>query len=190
MKKPGRKLKVFRTGAGFYDAYVAAPTQKAAIEAWGADPRTFARGDAEVVTDPALIAEALAKPGEVIRKKRGELAEQLAALGPARKPKAPREQPEPMPAAKPARAAAAARPKPRPRPRRDALERAEAAMRAFEAESRESLAALRAREAALAKERRELEQRQEAARAKLARALEAEQAKYEQAMDRWRETTG
>ncbi len=32
-----RKLKVFRTPAGFHDAYVAAPSRKAALAAWGAD---------------------------------------------------------------------------------------------------------------------------------------------------------
>ena len=108
MKKPTRKLKVYRTGAGFYDAYVAAPSQKAAIEAWGADPRTFSRGDGEMVSDPALTAEPLAKPGEVIRKKRGELAEQLAALGPV--PKAPvrRDNPKPGTEAKAGRAEASA----------------------------------------------------------------------------------
>jgi hypothetical protein len=30
------KLKVFRTPIGFHDAYVAAPSQKAALEAWEA----------------------------------------------------------------------------------------------------------------------------------------------------------
>ena len=44
-KKPERKLKlkVFRTPIGFHDAYVAAPSQKAALEAWGADSNIFAQ---------------------------------------------------------------------------------------------------------------------------------------------------
>ena len=35
MARTGR-LKVFRTSIGFHDAYVAAPSRKAALEAWGA----------------------------------------------------------------------------------------------------------------------------------------------------------
>src|SRR3546814_12633677 len=70
---------------GFHDAYVAAPSQKAALEAWGADANLFARGVAEVVTDPALTAEPLAHPGTVIKRPRGSMAEHLAAL-PAERP--------------------------------------------------------------------------------------------------------
>ena len=61
------KLKVFKTPAGFHDAYVAAPSQKAALAAWGSTANLFARGLAEVVTDPALTRDPLAHPGEVIR---------------------------------------------------------------------------------------------------------------------------
>ena len=79
MAKAG-KLKVFRTPIGFHDAYVAAPSQKAALEAWGSDHNLFARGEAELVDDPALTAEPLARPGEVIKRLRGTAEEQLAAL--------------------------------------------------------------------------------------------------------------
>ena len=34
------KLKVYRTPIGFHDAYVAAPSQKAALDAWGSDAKT------------------------------------------------------------------------------------------------------------------------------------------------------
>ena len=69
-KKPERKqkLKVFRTPIGFHDAYVAAPSRKAALEAWGADSNIFAQGIAEEVTDPKLMEEPLADPGKVIRR--------------------------------------------------------------------------------------------------------------------------
>ena len=60
------KLKVYRTPIGFHDAYVAAPSQKAALKAWGADADLFARGVAEMVTDESLLAEPLARPGEVV----------------------------------------------------------------------------------------------------------------------------
>jgi hypothetical protein len=186
MKRTARKLKVYRTSAGFYDAYVAAPTQKAAIEAWGADPRTFARGDAEVVTDPALMAEPLARPGEVIRKKRGGLAEQLAALGPPPAARARAKEPKHQP--KPARKQVAAASKPKPKPSREPLDRAQQVLDEFEIEARRELAAIREREAALARERRQLEQRQAAAQAKLARTLEAERDKYESAVERWRQS--
>jgi hypothetical protein len=81
-KKPerARKLKVFRTPIGFHDAYVAAPSQKAALEAWGADSNIFAQGIAEQVTDPKLMEEPLSLPGEVIRRVRGSHEEHLAAL--------------------------------------------------------------------------------------------------------------
>jgi hypothetical protein len=80
-----RKLKVFRTAAGFNDAYVAAPSRKAALAAWGADVDLFARGIAEEVTDPELGEEPLANPGEVVMRSRGGLAEQLKAMGPRKR---------------------------------------------------------------------------------------------------------
>ena len=76
------KLKVFRTSTGFHDAYVAAPSQKAALVAWGTESNLFTQGLAEQVTDEASTAEALAHPGVVIKKLRGTEAEHLAALWP------------------------------------------------------------------------------------------------------------
>ena len=76
-----RKLKVFRTTIGFHDAYVAAPSMKAALAAWGADSNLFAQGIAEAVTDPELMTEALARPGEVIRRARGNVGDHLKAVG-------------------------------------------------------------------------------------------------------------
>ena len=75
-------LKVFRTSTGFHDAYVAAPSQKAALAAWGTDSNLFTQGLAEQVSDEALMAEPLAQPGVVIKKLRGTEAEHFAALGP------------------------------------------------------------------------------------------------------------
>ena len=85
-----RKLKVYRTPIGFHDAYVAAPNQKAALKAWGADVDLFARGVAELVTDDSLTREPLERPGEVIRRRRGTDAENLAALPKAKRPVARR----------------------------------------------------------------------------------------------------
>lgn len=84
-----QKLKVYRTPIGFHDAYVAAPSQKAALDAWGADVDLFARGVAETVSDEALTREPLEQPGVVVRKLRGTADEQMAAL-PRDRPRAKR----------------------------------------------------------------------------------------------------
>ena len=80
------RLKVYRTSAGFEDALVAAPSQAAALRAWGARGDLFALGEADVVTDEALTAEPLARPGEVVRKPRGDLTAMLAATPRVSKP--------------------------------------------------------------------------------------------------------
>ena len=72
-------LKVFRTPAGFHDAYVAAPSQKAALKAWGSEADLFARGIAEKVTDPKLMEKPLAKPGVVIKVSRGSAGDHFEA---------------------------------------------------------------------------------------------------------------
>jgi colicin import membrane protein len=80
-----RRLKVFRTHLGFYDMIVAAPSQKAAARAWGANPNLFAQGFAEVTADPQLVKAALAKPGIVLRRQfgsSGEFSENASLLRP------------------------------------------------------------------------------------------------------------
>jgi hypothetical protein len=122
MAKP-KALKVFRTVAGFRDAYVATSTKKAALEAWGSTRNLFALGEAEQVTDPALCKAPLAQPGKVIQISRGTMAQQLAAL--------PVDQPD---VTKPKKRVVASPPAvPRrvlPRPTRAALEGAEARLSA------------------------------------------------------------
>src|SRR5919112_796571 len=122
-----KRLKVYRTPIGFHDAYVAAPSQKAALAAWGVDHNLFAKGMADVVTDPDLAKEPLAKPGTVIKRLRGTAEEQLAALvsDPPRRRQAPRKEPrgEREPKRKPPPP-----PKPKPRPSRSDLDRAEEAL--------------------------------------------------------------
>ena len=63
--------KVFRAHLGFYDTIVAAPSQKAALAAWGASPSEFAHGFAKVTQDPQAIEAALAQPGVVLRRPYG-----------------------------------------------------------------------------------------------------------------------
>jgi hypothetical protein len=51
-----RKLKTYQTSLGFFDLAVAAPSMKAALEAWGADSNLFHQGAAKQSEDPDVIA--------------------------------------------------------------------------------------------------------------------------------------
>ncbi|MEO6340406.1 MAG: hypothetical protein ABIO39_10235 [Caulobacteraceae bacterium] len=64
----GRKLKVFQAQFGFYDTVVAAPSQAAALRAWGVNQNLFASGDAKVTTDEAAVAAATAHPEIPLRR--------------------------------------------------------------------------------------------------------------------------
>jgi hypothetical protein len=178
-----KTLKVYRTPIGFHDAYVAAPSQKAAIEAWGSDKGLFARGEAELVTDPALTAEPLASPGRVIKRLRGSAAEQIAALGEgeiqsassAKAGTRPKREPRTKPKAEP-----------KPRPSRAALDAAEEALAKAKERQAHELKALERREAALAAERRSIEEAQRKEADRLAQECDEAAAAYEEAMRRWR----
>jgi hypothetical protein len=63
-----RKLKTYQTSLGFFDLAIAAPSMKAALEAWGADSNLFHQGAAKESEDPDVIAAAMAKPGVVLRR--------------------------------------------------------------------------------------------------------------------------
>jgi len=63
-----RKLKTYQTSLGFFDQAIAAPSMKAALEAWGADSNLFHQGAARESDDPDVIAAAMAKPGVVLRR--------------------------------------------------------------------------------------------------------------------------
>jgi hypothetical protein len=63
-----RKLKAYQTSLGFFDLAIAAPSMKAALEAWGADSNLFHQGAAKESDDPDVIAAAMAKPGVVLRR--------------------------------------------------------------------------------------------------------------------------
>jgi hypothetical protein len=171
-----RKLKVFRTPIGFHDAYVAAPSRKAALEAWGASADLFARGIAEEVTDTRLMAEPLKRPGEVIRVSRGDLQAQLKALGPKKRPAAKgaakaTPEPESAPTAK--------------APRRDKVDTAEAALeRARESQANERAALERQREEIEGK-LEVLESRQGKELARLEARVEKAKADYRAALEKW-----
>ena len=171
------KLKVFRTAIGFHDAYVAAPSQKAALEAWGADSNIFAQGIAEQVTDPKLMEEPLARPGEVIKKLRGSHEEHVAALGKA-SPKKAKAREDPGTSTK-------AKSKPKPRPKRDELDSAEEALENIEKKHRKALRKIDDQIERLERERRDLLRKQERERDKLADEVERARSAYQRALRDW-----
>ena len=63
-----RKLKTYTTSAGFFDLAIAAPSMKAALEAWGSGTNLFHQGFAKESDEPDTIAAAMAKPGVVLRR--------------------------------------------------------------------------------------------------------------------------
>lgn len=181
-KKPERKqkLKVFRTPIGFHDAYVAVPSQKAALEAWGADANIFAQGIAEQVTDPKLMEEPLANPGTVIKRVRGSTDEHFAALDSSARKAKPKPKTEEV-AETPKRKA-----KPKPRPSRDELDAAEQALEKAEKKQRKKLAELDGEIRELERKRRDLQRKHEAEHDALADKRDRARSAYDRAMEAWR----
>ena len=179
-KERKQKLKVFVTPIGFHDAYVAAPSQKAALEAWGADSNIFAQGIAEQVTDPKLMEEPLANPGKVIKKVRGSADEHFAELDRASSRK------------KPAKSKSGEvvdfkrKSKPKPKPKRDQLDAADEALEKVVKKQRKKLAEIDSEIQALERKRRDLQHKQESERDKLEAARDKARSSYEQAMREWR----
>ncbi|EIG56447.1 MULTISPECIES: hypothetical protein [unclassified Bradyrhizobium] len=195
--KPKRKLKTFQTSLGFYDQAIAAPSMKAALDAWGARSNLFHQGAAKETDDPDIVAATMEKPGVVLRRPVGsdgaftehsELPTDLAddAAKPKRRPKS-KPKKSPSNAAKQpsrkiddqqARKAAAAFAK--EERRREAERRKEEIARAKERARREK--AVASAQAALDEARREHEERAEAIdaeRAALDGRAEAEQSRWD-----------
>ena len=63
-----RKLKTYQTSLGFFDLALAAPSMKAALEAWGAESNLFHQGAAKESDDPDVIAATMKKPGIILRR--------------------------------------------------------------------------------------------------------------------------
>lgn len=171
------KLKVYSTPIGFHDALVAAPSQKAALEAWGAGTNLFSQGSAHLVTDPKLAKVPLEHPGQVVKVLRGSEAEQLAALDRSERPartKARKAEVLPKTGRK--------RP---PKPSRAALARAEAALEKLEKKQESERASLDERIKALERKRRELERRHERSRDSAKERLENERSSYDAAIRRY-----
>jgi colicin import membrane protein len=101
-----RKLKTYQTSLGFYDQAIAAPSMKAALEAWGAESNLFHQGAARETTDPEIVAATMAKPGVVLRRPVGsngrftehaDLPRGLVDDGIDRRSKKPRAKPKKKP---------------------------------------------------------------------------------------------
>jgi hypothetical protein len=167
------KLKVYRTPIGFHDAYVAAPSMKAALKAWGTTKNLFSRGAAEIVTDPKLVKEPLAKPGEVIKRARGSEAEHRKAAGSGKKANEGKTAAQPQPAKRP------------PRPNRKPLEKAEQALSAARQRHERARADIDRRLEALQAKRRELVKTQESEIADLEKERDARESAYRHALDKW-----
>jgi colicin import membrane protein len=63
-----RKLKTYQASLGFFDLAVAAPSMKAALDAWGSKTNHFHQGFAKESDDPEIVAATMAKPGVVLRR--------------------------------------------------------------------------------------------------------------------------
>jgi hypothetical protein len=146
------KLKVFCTSVGFYDALVAAPSQKAALKAWGTSTDLFGAGRASVIEDPDVQELALARPGEVVKRPRGNAHDLIEAM----------EAEEAKERASPAKPApkrqAAVREQPRPAPDRTELDETERELDRAEREFRDRLATIAEARAALDREEGALRQ--------------------------------
>jgi hypothetical protein len=82
------RLKVFVTSDGLTDYVVAVSSKAKALAAWGVRQDLFKEGRARETNDPALVAAAMAQPGEVV-KRPAETRRALARLKPPKRAKAP-----------------------------------------------------------------------------------------------------
>lgn len=180
---PGRRrLKVFKTPIGFHDAYVAAPSRKAALEAWGAGTDLFSAGIAEEVKSPTGNAAkaALSRPGEVVREARqGEKEGRPSTMRGAH------HSPNGAGSRTSGRTQKRAPAKLTPRPSRAALDRAEAALAELEERQALERAELAKEEEKLARKRRALEDRQAKAREQAEAKRDAVEERYREAMRGW-----
>jgi len=63
-----KTLKTYITNLGFFELALAAPSMKAALEAWGMGHNAFHQGFARETQDPKIVAATMAKPGVVLRR--------------------------------------------------------------------------------------------------------------------------
>jgi len=91
------RLKVFSANMGFFETVVAAPSQKAALAAWGTTQNLFSEGMAKLAEDPEIVAQALASPGKVLRRAVGSKAAFSAQPAPPGVPEGRRKGSRPAP---------------------------------------------------------------------------------------------
>ncbi|MGH8338508.1 MAG: hypothetical protein ACRETL_17160 [Gammaproteobacteria bacterium] len=176
-KSTGRRLKVFQAQFGFYDSVVAAPSQAAALRAWGTHQNLFASGEAKVTTDEAAIAAATAHPDTPLRRAVGSPAP--FALEPTSLPRMPdRQKAASKTAVKLALPAPARLPA-----NRSELDVAEKALLALD-ERRQS------EEGDLRRDKEELEARRQAAQSAYVRARKAATAMIAEARTTYRKAGG
>ncbi len=169
-----RALKVFQTEIGFYELIVAAPSQAAALRAWGLHLNLFADGTARVATDERAIKAALAQPGVSLKRGVGSHdafslnpgLPRLSELGGADEGKSgklpstvSKPKPKPQPKTKPK-----LKPRFEPPDRRD-LDAAEAELARIDAERRIEEEAFEQRSATMASEEEDLRRRRAAVEA-------------------------
>lgn len=142
-----RPLKVYQAHLGFYDTVVAAPSQAAALKAWGSRQNLFRDGSAKPTDDKAAIAAATAKPGMVLRRPAGSNAPFSENPGLPRVPNAPKKRTQTK--TKPPAASSSRRPPAPPPPDRSGLDAAEKALAELKREEERTLGALAKRKAAL-----------------------------------------
>lgn len=164
-----RKLKTFITNIGFFELALAAPSMKAALEAWGMGHNAFQHGFAKQTDDPKIVAATMAHPGVVLRRPvgtKGEFSEHSELPKDLWKLEAPEEEPV------------------RPKAKAPAKQRAEARSAADDKKDRAAILsfekAKQRRDAAREKAEAEAEAKREKGQARIERAL----AKADQALAR------
>ncbi len=144
----GRRLKVFQAHIGFYDTVVAAPSQAAALRAWGVRRNLFADGHAGITDDAQAIEAALAHPETPLRRAVG--SNDAFALEP-RLPSIPHAAKKP--ATRAAEKVKAEPPPPAQRADRSALDAAEGALKKLDERRKREEAVFRRRQDKLGAER-------------------------------------
>jgi len=174
----GRKLKVFQAQFGFFDTVVAAPSQAAALRAWGTRQNLFASGEARVTDDEAAVTAAIEHPETPLRRAVG--SNDPFELEPTSLPKVPDAPKRPSQTVKPKREPAK---KQKPPADRSKLNAAEAAVRELDERRK-------AEEAGLRREEEALEQKKADAQAAYVEARKAATAAVVDARQAYRKAGG
>jgi hypothetical protein len=180
-KMPTRKLKVFQAQFGFFDTVLAAPSQAAALRAWGTHRNLFATGHAKEATDEAAIAAALDHPGTLLRRAVG--SNEPFTLEPTSLPKIP-DAPKATPASTrppPSKMKPKAEPVQRPPADRSRLDAAEAALGELDDRRKREEADLRRQQEELDAKRTAAQQRYVDARKKATVAVVVAREAYRKA---------